>query len=381
MTLAQGHRPTVTLRQAIAQYLEKITPTKRGAAQEKFRAASILRHPIADRILDEITQFDVVQYRDYRLSTPNPQNGKIASGSTIRLEFTLMSQVFIYSAEEWGWCAPGHNPVKGVRKPKLPPGRTRRLTAEEERLILTACQGRQKKEMWAMFILAIETAMRQGEMLGLRWEDVDLKNRIVHLAITKNDSPRDVPLTMRAREVFIALGPKTEGSVFTYTQQGFKASWRTMVKQLGITDLRFHDLRHHAVSLLFERGGLDMMEIALISGHKTLAMLKRYTHLRAADLVRKLDKHKSRSKAAIISNLIPYPAIIEVKGERIRLTFPDLDNLGNGIWLDPQIGIEVARDLLLRELIQRMYRKEPIPKPGRYPSTQEKRVAMVDPVR
>lgn len=123
--------------------------------------------------------------------------------------------------------------------------------------------------------------MRQSEIIKLCWEHLDLKSRIAHLPDTKNGSKRDVPLSAKARDALIRLGVKSKGNVFTYTSSGIKSTWRFMLGKLGIEDLHFHDMRHEAISRFFELGSLDMMEIAAISGHKSLSMLKRYTHLKA----------------------------------------------------------------------------------------------------
>ena len=149
--------------------------------------------------------------------------------------------------------------------------------------------------------------MRQGELLKLEWEHINLRNRIAHLPETKNGSKRDVPLSIKARDALIRLGVKSKGRVFSYTSNGFKSAWRIMMIRLGIQDLHFHDLRHEACSRLFELGTLDVMEIAAISGHKSLAMLKRYTHLKASRLVKKLEGNKHRGQQVVINHLVPYP--------------------------------------------------------------------------
>src|SRR5690606_24002584 len=123
-------------------------------------------------------------------------------------------------------------------------------------------------ELYSIIVLALATAMRQGEILSLRWEHINFKTRIAHLPATKNGSKRDVPLTIKAREALVRLGPQRAGAVFRYSNHGIKSTWRFMMKKLGIENLKFHDLRHEAISRMFELGTLDMMEIAAISGHK-----------------------------------------------------------------------------------------------------------------
>jgi len=138
--------------------------------------------------------------------------------------------------------------------------------------------------------------MRRGEILSLYWKHIDLINNTAYLPDTKNSEPRTVPLSTRAIKILNALPRSISGKVFSTTDEairlGFyrsckRAKSADMKKNEPIEGLRFHDLRHEAVSRLFEKG-LHPMEVAAISGHKTLQMLKRYTHLKAEDLVKKL---------------------------------------------------------------------------------------------
>lgn len=136
--------------------------------------------------------------------------------------------------------------------------------------------------------LAIETAMRQGELAGLCWEHVDLRRRIAHLPDTKNNEARTVPLSSAAVDILRSLPHSVGDEVFSgVTVEAIKRSFARAVRRAGIEDLRFRDLRHEATSRFFERG-LNIMEVSAITGHKDLTMLKRYTHLRAEALAKKL---------------------------------------------------------------------------------------------
>jgi integrase len=136
--------------------------------------------------------------------------------------------------------------------------------------------------------LALQTAMRQSELTGLRWDNVDLTRRVAVLAMTKNGERRAVPLSTRAVEILSEL-PKSESSLVFggVTSEAVKRAFRRATHRAGLVDLRFHDLRHEATSRFFERN-LNIMEVASITGHKTLQMLKRYTHFQAEELARKL---------------------------------------------------------------------------------------------
>lgn len=367
-----------TVRDALDHYRERVSILKKGYAQEKYRIEQIGRSFLGRKIVREVTSVDIATYRDQRLLEVNPRTKKPLSTATVRLEMSLLSNFFDIGRIEWGIC--DGNPVANVRKPKIPPGRDRRLTAREDRLILRYSHNHSNAELYSIVVLALETAMRQGEILNLQWENLNLKTRVAHLPETKNGTKRDVPLSLKAREALIRLGVKSNGKVFKYTPEGLKSTWRFMLRKLGIEDLHFHDLRHEAISRLFELGSLDMMEVAAISGHKSLAMLKRYTHLKAQRLVRKLEGHRNKGKQVVIDHLIPYPAAIEDLSDRIQVRLLDFEDLtGHG---DCQgSAIRIAQDALLRRLLTMIRQSEAIPAPDQYLEfVDEKRVIMIDPL-
>ena len=186
------------------------------------------------------------------------------------------------------------NPVKMARKPKLPRGRDRRLDStpdadgrtEEDRL-LDACRASKSKWLEPIVRIAILTGMRRGEILGMRWGDVDLSRGTVHLEDTKNGERRTVPLSPAAQAILRDLPRSIDGQVFPVGGSGFVHTFQRATEKAGIAGLTFHDLRHEAASRFFEQG-FDLMEVAAITGHKSLSMLKRYTHLRASDIAKKM---------------------------------------------------------------------------------------------
>lgn len=262
-----------TLGEALERYASEITSAKKGAVQEQCRIAHWKCHPFAARAMSSIRGHDVAAYRDARLKTVSP--------STVRLELALLSHVFTIARKEWGFGGL-INPVQDVRLPAKSRERDRRLAAgEEERLLSAAAMYRELPEI---IILALETAMRRSELMGLAWGQVDLRKRIAHLVDSKNGSARLVPLSSRALSVLSRRPRHIDGRVFTLSMNFVTVGFTRACKRADIKGLRFHDLRHEAVSRLFEKG-LNPMQVATISGHKTLQMLKRYTHLRAEDLV------------------------------------------------------------------------------------------------
>lgn len=368
----------MVVREALNRYYTNVSILKKGMEQERYRIEQIGRSFLGGKIARQVTSVDIATYRDQRLSEINPRTKKPLAASTVRLEMSLLSNFFDIGRIEWGIC--DANPVSNVRKPKAPPGRDRRLTPREERQILRYAHQHVNMDLYSIVMLALETAMRQGEILKLRWEHINLKTRVAHLPETKNGTKRDVPLSLKARDALIRMGVKNQGRVFSYTPEGLKSTWRFMLLKLGIVNLHFHDMRHEAISRLFELGTLDMMEIAAISGHKSLAMLKRYTHLKAGRLVRKLEGNRHKGKQAVLDNLIPYPACIVEGPEQIRVKLLDFDDV-EGWGPCHNSAIKVAQNLLLRKIVMSMKESVPIPVPDQYLDfVAGQEIIMIDPL-
>lgn len=268
-----------TLKEALERYQREVTPTKRGVKQETYRIGQWLRHELAKRSLASIRGADLASWRDEQLKA------KLAA-STVRNALNTISHLYTIASTEWGMEGLT-NPVSSIRKPPMPPGRERRLEEGEEEKLLEACAKSRSPWLVPIVRLAIETGMRLSEILGLDWKLVDLKQQVARIPMTKNGTARDVPLSIAALDLFRSLPRSIKGPVFPVTVDSVKQAYRDSVRRAGLTDLTFHDLRHEATSRFFEKG-LDMLEVASITGHKTLVMLKRYTHLRASKLAAKL---------------------------------------------------------------------------------------------
>jgi integrase len=270
-----------TLADVLRRYRDEVTPQKRGAEHERIRINALIRRDICHRTLTTLTSADLSSYRDQRLKTVGP--------ATVIRELATISHALDVAQREWGIHMP-RNPVKLVRRPSPPRGRTRRLEGEEHGLLLDACAAGRNPWMEPLIVLAIETAMRRGELLSLCWENIDLVRRVAFLPMTKNGECRAVPLSSRAIAALEPLRARLdapEGLVFPLSPNAVKLAWQRIRERAGLPDLHFHDLRHEAVSRLFEKG-LGITEVSTISGHKELRMLQRYTHLRAEDLALKL---------------------------------------------------------------------------------------------
>ncbi len=265
-----------TLGKALKQYQEEVTEHKKGARQEKVRISTWLGHPLAEKSLGEITPSDLAEYRDARL-----KGG--ASPATVRLDLAIISHLYTVAAKEWRLDGLT-NPCLNLRMPKGSKARDRRPTTLELRKL---CEEAAKlhHELPVIIELAADTAMRRSELMLLRREQV--RDKVAVLEDTKNGERRMVPLSSRARELFKSLPSRIDGMVFSLAPATVSNYFPIACKNAGIKGLTFHDLRHEATSRLFERG-FSMMEVAAITGHKTLAMLKRYTHLSPHALADKL---------------------------------------------------------------------------------------------
>ncbi|MDR5771792.1 MULTISPECIES: site-specific integrase [unclassified Caballeronia] len=276
------------LRGLLRQYLSEVVPRQRGFEPEGHRVRFLMRQPVTAFSLTNLTRSALVAYRDNRLRT--------VSGSTVRKELLVMRRAIEFGRKELGLYL-AENPLDWIRLPDENEARDRRLLPGEEERLLVECQAARAPYLLPLVVIAIETGMRQSEMLGLTWERIDTARRVVYLPTTKNGQPRGVPLTRRAVQ---ALESMRNARVYQWSREPaggpFLHVSATVVRhafmrardKAGMHDLRFHDLRHEAVSRLFERG-LNVMEVGSISGHKTLSMLRRYSHLSMDHLLSKLD--------------------------------------------------------------------------------------------
>lgn len=277
-----------TLGEILERYKVEVVPHKKGVAEEGVRIGCLVKRPIAKYKMTSLTPMLVAQYRDQRLSK--------VSGGTVNRELTIISAAINHARREWGVHI--ENPVALVKRAKANLSRERRFEDGEEERLLKALevqprnpqgrfQGMQCIWIKPLVILAIETGMRRGELINLEWRYVDLKKRVLYLPSTKNGEGRGIPLSTKAIAVLSELPRAIDGQVFPITADALKKSFARACERAELADFHFHDLRHEAISRLFERG-LSLPEVASISGHKTWEMLKRYTHLQAERLVAKL---------------------------------------------------------------------------------------------
>jgi len=221
------------------------------------------------KYLTDITPQDIERYKAQRITQVSP--------ASVNRDLSCLRHALRKSCE-WGYLI--SSPMKGIGFFKEPPGRLRFLSAEEiNRLLVELPEGTKK------FVLcALLTGLRRGELLGLRWSDIDLKNRMIRVEKTKTNERRIIPISEALFKHFLEMSHKNKnGFIFSTYKKNLRRNFEAGLKRAGIEDFRFHDLRHTFASHLVMSGaGLKVVQDLL--GHKTMAMTMRYSHLSQSHL-------------------------------------------------------------------------------------------------
>ncbi|MBU2766531.1 site-specific integrase [Acidithiobacillus ferrivorans] len=286
----------MTLHDALLRYQEDYTQHKKSAEGERGFIKQWLARPVAKKKLAEVTLRDMS-----RVKTEMVKEGK--GGTTIRLHFAVISNLYNRAKGDWLHLPHLQNPTTGLTLPKVKEGRDRRLNADEMSRLMEVCRQTEAGKLALIVDFAIETCMRQSEIIRIELADIHLDKSMIHLKKTKNEEARDVPISCRAEEIIEeckSLKCKTRaGFLWGYTLGALRTAYKRAVKEAGIVNFDFHDLRHEGISRLYERTTLTDIQISKISGHKTLQVLKRYANLRAdnlAVLLRQGEKKWNSSK-------------------------------------------------------------------------------------
>jgi integrase len=277
----------LTVADLLKRYEQEITPRKLGAVFECSRIRCLSAHRMAQTALSNVSGAMASQYRDDRL--------KVVKSPTVRRELVILRHVFEVARREWGLPL-NDNPVRQIKLPQDGPSRERRLLGGDEAKLYAAIGKRSAWYLHPFIVLLVETAMRRGELISIRWRDIDFAHSTLLILKTKNGYSRRIPLTPKALRTFRSLRRKRsreavgqDGRVFPITANAIRLAWERLRTRAGLTDLHLHDLRHEAISRFFELG-LSLAEVALISGHREPRMLSRYTHLRPERVAVKLRK-------------------------------------------------------------------------------------------
>ncbi len=280
-----------TLGQLIDRYISDVLPKKtKNQRSQRIQKQQLLwwKSEIGSYLLSDVTPSLIAEYRD-KLGKEKIRKDVERSPATIVRYMAALSHAFTIAMREWMWIE--DSPMRKVSKPKEPRGKVRYLSDDERKRLLTACKASQHPYLYTITVLALATGMRQGEIMGIKWDDVNFKDGYLILHETKNGERRRIPLAGHARDVLKALHDKRELAsplVFADFKTRIKGkvahmdnAWKNALLVAEIDNFRFHDLRHSAASYL-AMNGASLAEIAEVLGHKTLQMVKRYAHLSEA---------------------------------------------------------------------------------------------------
>lgn len=294
MDRAQYREPGQGLKTTVRELFEKfstdVCPGRKGGRWETVRLAMLLRTAdFVERRLDQLQAEDIRAWRDERLKEISP--------ASVNREMNLISGVFTHAIKEWGTPL-RENPVHLVKRPNgSGRHRNRRWSEDDIAKVLRAAEWKQEQRPvlgreyvgWAVLV-AIETAMRLGELCTLRVRDFHPAERYVTLHDTKNGDARAVPLSKKAVELLtILVDGRGQGEhIFRVSAASLGVYFREVRKKAGVVDLRFHDTRHEAATRLSKKLP-NVLELSAVTGHRSLQSLKRYYNPTPAELASKLD--------------------------------------------------------------------------------------------
>jgi integrase len=272
-----SYQPKKTFfKKLLRRYQQEILPTKKNTSADFYRINKLLTYPISQLFIEDIKSMHIVQFRDDLIEQHK-------SANTVRLYLAILSHVFTIAKTEWGYDNLNH-PVLKVRRPRLPNARDRRLSDKEIHLI---CENTDSKILPIAMKIAVNTAMRLSEIIQLHPSNIHLDQNLIFLKDSKNGERRFIPLNHAAQQQLRPLALTNE-IIFNVTSHSISNAFRRACRRAQIDGATFHTLRHEAISRMFEMG-LNPMEVATISGHKSMQILKRYTHIKPEYLVKKLN--------------------------------------------------------------------------------------------
>jgi integrase len=295
----QAHFPVTeasrhTLRELLARYEREVLPRKRpGTQAHQGVQLAWWTKQLGHLRLDQLTPARLTACRERLAETRAP--------ATVNRYLAVLSHACTVGSQEWGWLEA--SPLRRVRRLREPQGRVRWLDDAERHRLLDACARSPNRLLLPVVVLALATGARKQELLGLTWREVDLRRARLLLLVTKTGERRSVPLTGRALTELQTLAKvrRLDTALVFPGRDGrapldIRHAWQQAVREAGLSDFRFHDLRHCCASYLAMHGA-SLVEIAEVLGHKTLQMVKRYAHLAEAHTAQVV----ARMTAAIFS--------------------------------------------------------------------------------
>jgi integrase len=273
-----------TLTELVDRYINDVLPSKSATLRrDQITQLNWFKTEIGAHTLADITPAMITQCRD-KLLTETGYRGKARTPASVVRYMSALSHAFTIAVNEWQWLE--DSPTRKVKKPKEPRGRVRFLEDDDRARLLQACKESSNELLYVCVILALSTGMRQGELMNLKWSDVNLKDRYIILHETKNGERRRVPLSGHALELLqehSKVRRLDTPLLFPSARHpdkpiDLRRSFNNALERAGINDFHWHDLRHCTASYL-AMNGANLAAIAEILGHKTLSMVKRYSHL------------------------------------------------------------------------------------------------------
>jgi integrase len=247
-------------------------------------------------LLSDLTKALIVQQRDKLLNTKSKYLEK-RTPSTVNRYVTAFGHALTIATNEWEWI--NDHSMRKIGKLSEPRGRIRYLDDTERKIFLQACR-ETDEYLYLLVVLALSTGARHGELINLRWKDIDFTRQVIVLHDTKNKERRLLPLTHHALNLMTQhSSSKTGQDSFVFPSADAKKPWSSRtpwlkaLKKSHIQNVRFHDLRHSAASYL-AMNGASLAEIAEVLGHKTLSMVKRYAHLSEAHTAKVVQRMNER---------------------------------------------------------------------------------------
>lgn len=279
-----------TLAELLDRYETSDLPKLKSAASVKLRL-DWWRAELGPQLLSNLTPDVIAAARDRLAATPTKRTNRARTGADVNRTLAALSSACSFAVKELGWLE--RNPLERVRKPAESRGRVRFLSESELPILLKACKESPNKELYLAVLLSLTTGGRQSEVMGLRWPQIDFKNRTALLGDTKNGHARALPLSGEALTLLQErakvrslkddrIFPSKPGSKTQYVD--LRAPFTAALKAAEITDFHWHDLRHTAASYL-AMAGTSPLEMAKVLGHRTMAMVARYSHLSPSRVV------------------------------------------------------------------------------------------------
>lgn len=276
-----------TLAELIDRYIRDILPQNPKKERDCLPRLLWWKAAIGNHTLADVTPALIAECRD-KLAGAITVRGKPYAPASVLRYMSALSHAFTIAVKEWGWI--DDTPMRKVSKPSLPRGRVRFLSDDERARLLKVCKESSSPYLYPVVVLAVSTGMRQGEIMGLTWDVVDLNRGRAILHETKNGERRAVAITGHALELLKEMNKvrRIDSKLIFPAKEitpnkkqkpmDLRTPWKTAVRKAELSDFKFHDLRHSAASYL-AMNGASLAEIAEVLGHKTLQMVKRYAHL------------------------------------------------------------------------------------------------------